>query len=333
MSHYLTNSERGTYRQCPRKWYYNYELQRITPYPQEPLFFGSAIGLGLDAIWEGKEDYITPFKDYLEANGFQSDDKKDRMLTLYYWGVGMLDGYKKHFNFDAWELVAVEHQIEWEVGGGITLRGMIDKVIRNKETGYLFVLDHKTTSMDVHDMSSLFWTSKAIDPQLVGYSLALEQEMGEPVYMIYDAIKKHGSKGPKLKAGVRKKKDESEEDWAERKADNTESWEEYAARVHEDYMTKPERYYKTGVINRNNAELEEWKAEFLVDAACIFNSRFYNAHPKVASACSAYGKTCEYLAVCSHMDSIDSNNFITKENRHPELDGREAVEKGDDIVI
>ena len=37
----------------------------------------------------------------------------------------------------------------------------------------------------------------------------------------------------------------------------TETWDEYAARVHSDYMDKPEKYYKTGVISRNNAELEE----------------------------------------------------------------------------
>lgn len=328
----LTNSERSCYKRCIRKWYYCYELGRVPIFTAEPLWFGSAIGLGIDAIAEEK-DFIKPFKDYIEKHGYKDNDK---LLPHYYKGVAALTIYSELYKNDCdhWELIAIEHPISYKIGD-IILRGKLDKVLRNKKDGKLYVKDHKTTKDEIEDPSSDYWQIKILDPQLVGYQQALEEEFSEPVVMIYDTIMKHGSKGPKLRKGVRKKKSETDEEWELRKADETESWDEYAQRVMDDYRDNTQKYFKRRIIYRNQEELVEWGEEFLMDAASIELTRKMKVYPKNHGSCGKLHYKCEYFNVCTKMDSIESDNFVTKENRHPELDGEgvaEAKEKVDVII-
>ena len=172
-----------------------------------------------------------------------------------------------------------------------------------------------------------------LDPQLVGYAQALSQSSDEPVDMMYDVIKKHSSLGPKLRKGVRKKKDETAEEWEMRRADETETWEEYGDRVMADYRADPAKYFKRRYISRTKKELEEWSTEFRVDAEEIQRAKERDVHPKVHGACGKAHYKCEYFDVCTSMCSIDDDRFRTKTNRHPELDGEDDKKETQDVII
>jgi len=325
----ITNSEAQTYRRCPRKWKYIYEDMTIPRQPIEPFYFGSAIGLGLDAIWERREDFISETLQYLKDYG---EEHKLRLLSIQ--ATAMLEGYKALYGptLDNWELVAVEKLVSWEIAPGVEYRGALDKVIRHKETKQLYVLDHKTTASDV-DIQSEFWIEKALDPQLVGYKLALEQEMGEHVDMIYDVIRKHKTLGPHKKKQIRQKKDETDMEFAARTMENMETWEEYEARVKDDYLTKPEKYFNVMPVFKQQDEIDQWQPTMVFHAKSIENSLEADIYPKVTSNCGRDKWACEYRDVCLGYMSLDDNKFKKKKNAHPELDGDNDKEGADDGII
>jgi len=318
---YLTNSEMQTFQTCPRKHHYIYNLCRITPRPQEPLYMGSAIGIGLDAIWENNPGYLRAFEDYLDRYG---EDKKK--VALYAKGVAMLKGYIKYWDPDDWELIQTEKKVQLKIDNNLTYRGMIDKVVRNRRDGCLYLIDHKTSSDNIQDPSSDYWTELMINPQATGYKVALEAEYKEEVRIIWDVIKKHSSQGPKLKKSIRLKKDETDDEFELRKADLMESDQEYSDRVLQDYLEKPEYYYKRKVLGRTSEDLKEWRRELEANACNIKASSVMTLPIKHTKSCRKYGRMCEYAPVCHGLDQIESDNYVTKENRHPELDGDEIKE-------
>jgi len=329
---YLTNSERSKYRRCPRSWYYTYQLGRVPVMIPEPLFFGSAIGEALDAVWNKDGDPIHIFSAYIKKHGYKDEEK---LLAVYYKGVAMLTVYQEVYTDDLerYELVDTEQRVKLNLGN-VTLRGAIDKVLRDKQTGRLIVLDHKTSKDDIEDPSGDFWQIKMLDPQLVGYAQALSQASDEPVDMMYDVIRKHSSLGPKLRKGVRKKKEESAEEWEMRKADETETWQEYGDRVMADYRDNPKQYFKRSFIHRNKKALEEWREEFIIDAGEIKRAKERKHHPKVHGACGKGPWQCEYFEVCTDINvTIDDSKFRTKTNRHPELDGEGDKKETQDVII
>ena len=150
----LTNSERACFRQCPRKWKYTYEDQRIPVENKEYFMFGSAMGVGLDAIWNDEDDYLRQFSDYIYKHA-----REGRKELWYHKGVAMLKGYKLKYPdlFDHWEVIKTEHTVQLNMGGDLTFTGQIDKVARNKHSGRLAVIDHKTSSEDIDDLASQYW--------------------------------------------------------------------------------------------------------------------------------------------------------------------------------
>lgn len=313
---YLTNSERSTFRKCPRRWYYEYECGRISKNNIEALYFGSAIGRGLDAIWEGEEDFITPFSTYLAEYA-----PEHRYQLLYHKGVAMLRGYiHQYSNFsDMFELVASEHTVSYQLEDWLTFRGQLDKVVRRKYDGRLCIIDHKTSSEDIEDPTHDYWeTINYIDPQTAGYKAALEIEFNEPVDIYYDVLKKDRSLGPKLKKQIRKRKDELDEEFKARKEAEMESWDEYGSRLVEKYTSDPELYQFKQVV-KTKEDLKEWRDEFIADANAIKAAREVNVYSKVTYSCGRGEHRCPYVTVCGRVNSIDSEDFTDKPCRHPEL--------------
>lgn len=322
----LTNSERNTYKECHRKWYYNYELKRSKQQSAEPLYFGSAIGLGLDAIWEKDPNYLDVFGDYLDTNG-----EKHSKLRLYYMGKAMLEGYVAAWDLDEFELIETEKKVVAHICEGIENPGMVDKFIRHKESGQLYQLDHKTSKLDIEDPTSDYWSDLMIDNQPTGYKVAIEQETGENVGIMYDVIKKHSATKPKMKKKIAKRKSETDDEYQLRKADNTESWPEFGERLLQNYLDNPGTYYRRQIIARTSSDVEEWRTEFEADANALAATRAGGVFAKSPKTCTKWGSRCSYYNVCRGLDQIESDNFITRENRHPELDGDDI--KGVDNVI
>ncbi len=320
----LTNSERKCHGECQRKWYYGYELCRIPSRSREPLYFGSAMGLGFDDIWEEKVDILSSFKAEIEKKAHP--EKRQLLMTK---GEAMLSAYRQIHDPDEWELIQTEKPVKMEIDGyPITYRGKLDKVARNKKDGVIYLIDHKTSIDEIENPIADFWLNLMIDNQPTGYQIALEQQLDEEVRILWDVVKKHSSLGPKQKKPyVKKRKSETDAECALRKADNLESWNEYADRLYKDYTEKPNEYFKRRQIGRTSEDKALWKDELIADAAAMANSRVIGVFPRRSSSCRKWGSICEYASVCSGLESIESDNFVTKENRHPELDGEEIKEE------
>jgi predicted RecB family nuclease len=89
---------------------------------------------------EGKQKIIELLHD---ENGNQ-DEHQERVQWMY-------DGYLEHYGVDPnWKVIAVEHKLEeflpTDKGGTsrIKLKGTIDLIVKDREMGGLWIVDHKT---------------------------------------------------------------------------------------------------------------------------------------------------------------------------------------------
>ena len=154
--------------------------------------------------------------------------------------------------------------------------------------------------------------------QIAGYKAALEAEFGEPVDTYYDVIKKSKATGPKLKKQVRKRKDETELEFAKRKCENMETMEDFGQRMAELYIKDTERY-QFKQVSKTSEDLREWYDEFCADGVAIRMARVGKVFSKVPYSCGRGENTCPYLQVCGRNQDINSEDFVDKPSIHPEL--------------
>jgi len=48
-------------------------------------------------------------------------------------------------------------------------------------------------------------------------------------------------------------------------------------------------------------------------------AKMAGVYPKVSYSCGRRDQRCEYITVCSRINSLDSDDFVDKPCRHPEL--------------
>lgn len=83
-------------------------------------------------------------------------------------------------------VLAPEQELELKVSDEHTMLVILDLIVREKRTGALWVMDHKTTGRTGMD----WWAQYYIDKQGSAYTLAAEQALGEEVMgFIVNAIK------------------------------------------------------------------------------------------------------------------------------------------------
>lgn len=178
------------------------------------------------------------------------------------------------------------------------------------------VVEHKTTSSDIGPGSS-YWKRLTLDTQVSQYLGAEERAEG----MLYDVIRKPGIKPYKATPPEARKYTKTGALYAaQREADETP--EEFAVRLRADISEDPNRYYQRGVIVRLPEERREAARDTWLVAGSIRESMRLDAWPRNPSSCDAYGRTCDYWAVCAGETTIDDDaRFRTAETPHEELPG------------
>ena len=171
----ISESKYQTFKQCRLKYRYRY-VDRL-PEPEganvEALHFGSYIHKILEegVKTTNKEDLL---KIAEEAKGTYKVTKKYNGKDLI-----CIDNFLK-FNANLAETVSTEQVFQVEIKEGMTLNGVIDRVIKGKDGGYL-VIDYKTskrekTKVDLYQ-----------DTQLKGYVYAVSKLYNIPVSEIIAA--------------------------------------------------------------------------------------------------------------------------------------------------
>lgn len=204
--------------------------------------------------------------------------------------------------------------------------GKIDKLVR--EGSDLVLYDHKTTSQDIEDPNAVYWRTLQVDSQHQHYELLLWLNGLKVDRIVWDVIRKPGIRPKKLAKKERqgivangdycgcRVSDFTRDLYAKEERENAEL---FALRVAAETVDNPARYFARRSVVRTNDELVEYAGELWSTADSMREARNDGTHYRNASSCMAWGTPCVFLGVCSGHDSIESDNWRTKERRHREL--------------
>lgn len=174
----ISVTELRTRMRCRREHQYAYVMRRRPAEKAEPLELGTLVHRGLEEWWTTRGNFdaaITAIRSV----------ESDPWLAVQ--AEGMLVGYHARWHETARRYEPLEVEDFFRVPrNGYDLGGAMDAVVRERDTGRVLLVEHKTTGADISPDSS-YWAKLAIDPQI---SLYVEAA-GRPVdAVLYDVIQK-----------------------------------------------------------------------------------------------------------------------------------------------
>lgn len=219
--------------------------------------------------------------------------------------------------------------------------GKIDGVLRDKRTGVLKVLEHKTTS-DSIDADSNYWGRLGMDTQISKYLLSLRSRGIDANTVVYDVVRKPGYKlgniplldadGVKIVLDAAGERVRTKDGKKWRQTPDTElgyvlqtrpeTLEELSSRTLEEISAKPESYFAVKEVGRTDSDLLEYMNDAWALSQQILYFRNRNLWPRNPSACTAFG-TCEFFDLCSGRATVDNIRFGLG-TKHAELESRET---------
>jgi len=164
----LSNSKKETFDQCKLKYKYNYiDKLKGDPGDESAMNFGSYIHKILEEGYNSDSlDHLLKLAEQHKPTykiPYRYSEKTEKCLKNFL-----------KFNKNLGETVGCELKYEVEIAPGMTVNGVIDRIIKGKDGG-LLVIDYKTskrekTKIDLFD-----------DSQLQGYTFACHKEFGVPI--------------------------------------------------------------------------------------------------------------------------------------------------------
>ena len=162
------NSMLEDYRRCPQR-FYNRHYRGLSRIGEESsaLDFGTLIHKSLDILWAERD--LKKSLQFLMENYHIIGDEKRSLAR----GLAILRQYAKERNalMDEFEVIECEFTFEETYLGDLgnttfNYRGRIDKILLHKTDGFIYGVDHKTTSL-ANDAMLNAWS---LSPQFIGYS-------------------------------------------------------------------------------------------------------------------------------------------------------------------
>lgn len=181
--------------QCKYAWYLHYiagEESAPNAYSQ----FGTLVHETLEKFLKGEldifnvaqyyqdnySDYVTcdfPPNKYVDLGQKAYDDGEQYFLNL-------------NFDFDRYEILGVEKEVKFNVGG-YPFKGFIDALYRDKETGDIIILDHKTSSFKYLKNGGISKSNQEHFQQFrrqeLLYAIPIIEEYGKVDYLSWNMIR------------------------------------------------------------------------------------------------------------------------------------------------
>lgn len=337
----LTNSARNKFAACHRAYQLFYVQGKRPVIPSDALGFGTAMHSLLEGVWGGSSSRAKG-----EGAGVPAFNTGDpyRDMTLKALYEGYLDRWERDDD-ERFEKVAAEVYFEAPLmnpeTGGISktwvLAGKIDAIAREKATGKLYIIEHKTTSSDIGPGSD-YWRRLAIDGQVSGYYVGAQANGYEVENCLYDVIRKptmYPSKSiPMLdEEGLKIVVDEETGERVMKK-DGTprqsagegmkllvrdETPEEWYKRLELDILQRPDYYYARVEVARSADDLTDYLFDMWAVGREIADAQRLGRFSRNPQNCQSYGK-CEFFDVCSGCADIDDVTlFRNAEDPNEEL--------------
>jgi len=292
----LTSSSLSKFRTCPRLYFYEFELKRLPVSEGTARGFGKLVHRALEAWWTGGlEAAVVAMK--AETMDEETATKVAAILACYTPPRNLYDVLAVEEPFE----VKIESPSAGRAFYGYRLAGKIDLVLKEKATGEVVIVDHKTTVSEIVGFGT-YWSALQIDGQMQNYCLA----RGATKF-IYDVIRKPGIK----LCG---------KDQKEAAAKGITAGEAYMIRVRADMDAAPAEFFQWREHQKLDSDIQDARLDLWQQVemfrACETDARF----PRNCNSCVGRYGTCAFLDVCSGRASIEDNNlFRTKSEQHEEL--------------
>lgn len=308
----LTNSALKTFKDCPKK----YELRYVKGYEStresDAFFFGRLMHAGIEAWSTCGTDSV---KEIAAGSAilqmFEHEGKEDQFVL--YKALALMEGYHNQYKDDPYECVAAEQPFTAPVIDPVTTRisrkfdsqGVLDAILKRKDTGRMIFRETKTTADAIDDPSDDYWSKLLMDSQVSTYYLG-GQALGHDISScLYDVIRKPTIK-PKQ---VGKELDPENPKRIEEPS-------EYYGRLRKDIAERPGFYFARREVPRMEGELEAYLRDVWLIAKAIELYMKAGDFPRNTENC----KFCPFLRACSGQASIDDPEIYRKiENVHREL--------------
>lgn len=297
----LSNSEKRTFTTCRRKWFWQYERKYAPMATPTPFLVGTAIHRLLESFYskgkapdevEIKEtidavfDPVTKGEDcrFLDTDQLQ-DVEKQRVMTQ-----GMAHAYFKVYADDLkkWEVLQVEKEGRWQVAKGWDMYFTVDMLVRERKSGKVFVVEHKTTAAIDHN----YVARLSLDDQVSTYIVGSEKAWSiKPEGVIYNVI---------MKPRIRQKQTETEE--------------QYLERVMALYVEQPQEYLFRCQLLAADRDLEQFEKELGQFTGELERAATLGFYYKNTDACSVRG-TCPFMPLCLEGEEEAKDRFRVREHK------------------
>ena len=300
----LTNSMRNKFASCHRAYQFAY-VELVRPLvPSEALSFGTAMHALLENYWGGSENPAPT----------TGDAFKDMTLQA------LFEGYVNRWfaeDEDRFDKIAAEVGFQAPLmnpeTGGISktweIAGKIDAIAKEKESGKVFIVEHKTTSQDIGPGSD-YWRKLAIDGQVSGYYVGAQSKGFDVENCLYDVIRKPTIK-PYKATPEDKRKYNKDGSLSKTCREFDETPEEWYERLKADIAERPDYYYARVEVARSADDLTDYLFDMWAVGREIADAERLGRFSRNPQSCSAFGK-CEYFDVCSGCASIDDVTLFRK---------------------
>ncbi|MAH46993.1 hypothetical protein CMI37_14295 [Candidatus Pacearchaeota archaeon] len=281
------------------------------------------------------------------------DSMDEKNLVHAAMARGLLHGYHaKWCDAEVDEILAVEQEFTCGIynlaskrvskSRTFQLAGKTDLLVRRN--GKVCVWDHKTTSEKIAEDDAVYWRHLIVENQATLYLLAQHYQNVAAAGVMWDAIHKPAIRPKSLPKAEQKAITSlgtycgfgvSENTKNHVLATGREDAELFEYRVARACLDDPERYFKRKPTLRLREELaayaeELWQLTQEVAACRRGVAKTDHLPIRNSGACLMHGRPCEYLGICSNMDSPDSDKWRSRESVHEELatldsDGRNVL--------
>lgn len=319
----LTASRLKTARRCAREHHLRYGLGYTSAEDAAALRVGTGIHLMLEAWW--KTEPGARLDDALaELARYEWADEYERVRA-----EAMIVGY--HTRWDdasrAYDVLGVESSFRAplrnpETGGTSRtweLAGKIDAIVRERGTGRVLVVEHKTTSEDCSPGSD-YLKRLVLDGQVSLYFVGAEVVVGAPIDgCIYDVIRKPTIRPLRATPEEARKYTKDGRLYANQR-DTDETPDEFRARLFDAIAEDPAKHYARAEVVRLDGEVDEALYDVWQTARTLRDYELREFHPRNPDACVRYGRTCEFWPVCTGQASLDDQTLYRRlDDVHPEL--------------
>lgn len=319
----VTASELRSFRSCAREHRYRYvELRR--PRASDPkLRFGSLFHRALEAWWlavdAGPEAQLAAALDALGPA--EQSELFDRVRT-----EELLLGYTARWSDEALDVLAVEAEFRCPVTNPATgaasrtfeLGGKIDAIARERATGRVLIVEHKTSAEDI-STGSAYWQRLRLDAQVSTYFVGARALGHDVQACLYDVIHRPTLR-PYAATPVEARKFTRDGRLYANQREQDETSEEFRARLREDIAANPSRYFARGEVVRLEEDERDAAHDVWQLTRQLREAELAGRAPRNPDACIRYGRSCDYWPVCSRECALsDEARYRDAAAAHEEL--------------